>query len=207
MSLGIDPIPPGPVLGPTVAARLATWRGLLAGATRQLEHGRAVRARLGSLDAIGAPSAAPAGVEPRAAAEAGLERVALDLRKHQDASDAIAQGRAVAVPNGLYDLDAQSPGGNVAGLGVWVVVAALVVGGIAIYEGVHAYVKTLEHHQIQQIADLIKQGKDVSPIVTAMNPPPTTTKGIASITTPIAVAGGVLGLAWLASTWGKGRRA
>lgn len=205
MSLGIDPIPPGPIrVGPSVVARLATWRGLLAATQQALNQGRAVQARLVALDRLAPPTDPPPGAEPRAKAEAELERIGRELQKHQDASAAVAAGRAIAVPAGLYDLDVQGSGsgGGVSGLGaVWIVLAAIVVGGLAIYEGTRAYVKTLEDHQIKRIADLIQQGKDVSPIVSAMNPPPTTTKGIASITTPIAIAGGVLGLALLARSW------
>ncbi len=201
-----DPNPPGPTLGPTVAARLATWRALLAMAKQASDEGRVIQARLVALDALGpAPRTSLVPIPPnllgRAQAEAGLERGRTLLQQHQDASAAIAAKRAHVEPTGLYDLDVLSANGGVSGLGALPLLAAIVVGGVAIVAGTWAYVNTLREHQHQRIAALIEQGRDVAPLLAVTNPPPETTRAIASVTTPIAVAAGVLGVAMLAKHW------
>lgn len=214
MNLGIDPIPTGPItLGPTTSARLATWRALVAMGKRALDEGRAIQANLTALDALGpAPQTKLIAVAPnlrptRAQAEAGLASLAATLKKHLDASAAVSAGRARVAPVGLYDLDVEGAGGGLSGLGAFPILAAIVVGGIAIVSGTWAYVSTLREHQHQRIAALIEQGKDVAPLLAVTNPPPETTRAIASITTPIAVAAGVLGVAMLAQHFGKAKRA
>lgn len=212
MNPWVDPNPPGPSLGPTTAARLATWRALLAMGRRGLDEGRALQANLTALDALGpAPrstllAAPPPNLATRAQAAAGLETWRGKLQEHLDASAAITAGRARAEPTGLFDLDVESTSGAVAGLGAFPILAAIVAGGVAIVAGTWAYVHTLREHQHQRIAALIEKGRDVAPLVAVANPPPETTRAIASITTPIAVAAGVLGVAMLAQQWGRGKR-
>jgi len=206
VNLWATPTPPGPKLGPTVVARLATWRGLLAMGKQASDEGRAIQARLAALDALGpAPRPTlvpiPQGLLSRAQAEAGLERGRAILQQHLDASAAVAAGRARVEPIGLYDLDVESADGGVSGLGALPLLAAIVVGGVAIVAGTWAYVNTLREHQHQRIAALIEQGRDVAPLLAVTNPPPETTRAIASITTPIAVAAGVLGVALIAKHW------
>jgi hypothetical protein len=217
--IGVDRIPPSVTIGPSSGALLLTWRKLLAVAQELDRTGQAARARLRTLEAL-EPSAdqrrgakgpsflpEPQGLPGLADAEADFERFRRDLGKHLAALAELDAGRATAAPaaDKPWDLDIVPKGsGLVSGLGVIPILALVVVGALVIGTGLWTAVRTMEHRERLKLAELVEQGKDISKLVeVAHGSTATTARSVASITTPIAIAAGVVGLAMLAREWKK----
>lgn len=212
--LGIDPLPPPsprPVNAPDVTALYAHYRVLLARAQAMAEAARASRARLAAAEAMGGLDAAPAwvsevpGARAVSLAEADQEmgRVIGELAKHAELVAGVEARRLRVVPSASTpgDIDVLSASaGNVGELGIWplLVAGAAVVGRVVIAAAVTAIAyRTYEHLEFRTKSRLLEQGKDI----TKLEPPPDFGAKVAKVTTPLAIAAGVVGAALLVKAW------
>ncbi len=215
-SLGIDPIPtplptPRPVTLPDVAALYAQYRGQLARVQQMTEAARVVRGRLAEAQRLGGLDVEPTwvkevpGANAMTLAEADREfgRVLGELGKHAELVAGVEAKRlrvvASASTPGDIDLTASAVG-HVGELGIWplLVAGAAVLGRVIIAGAVAAVAyRTYEHLEFRTKARLLEQGKDIG----KLEPPPDFGAKVAKVTTPIAIAAGVVGAALLIKAW------
>lgn len=212
--LGIDPLPPPlprPVNTPDVAALFTHYRALLTRAQAMADAAKATRTRLAQAVAMGGLDAEPAwvaevpGARTVSLAEADREmgRVLGELAKHAELASGVDAQRMRVVPSSSTpgDIDIVSTGaGNVGGLGIWplLVAGAAVLGRVIIASAVAAVAyRTYEHLEFRTKAQLLEQGKDI----TKLEPPPDFGAKVAKVTTPLAIAAGVVGAALLIKAW------
>lgn len=193
--------------GPSVASLLSSYRGLVAIAERVSAEARATRARLRTLASLGATDAGASPSVPTVRAlEDKHDELAAELAQHAAQVRGLGT-RYQARPSAAqaFDLDIVESTG-LSGLGFLPILAGIaVVGRIAIVlGGMYLADRGLHAWETHRVAKLIEQGKDVSKLVQAMQPPPSTGSSIASVTTPIAIAAGAVALAYLVKEWKRG---
>ncbi len=218
MSLGVDTTPANPwapggssvQAGPSVRELFASFRGLVALARAVSEDARSTRARLRTLEQLGVrDDGGPAGVPPLAKVEADYHAHWRALGELEELVRGIDSHEYVLRPSETkrFDLDLLPKGSAGAGamgeLGILPILAGLVVlGRVAIVlGGMYLADRGLKAWETHRLAKLVEEGKDISKLVTAMNPPASTASGIASVTTPIAIAAGVVAVALVAREW------
>ncbi len=214
--LGIDPLPPPtptprPVTLPDVGALYARYRALLARVQGMADAARQVRGRIAQAQVLGGFDIEPAWVKEvpganavsLAEADRELGRVLGELAKHAElvAGVEAKRLRVTASASAPGDIDITAPPvGNVGELGIWplLVAGAAVLGRVIIAGAVAAVTyRTYEHLEFRTKARLLEQGKDI----TKLEPPPDFGAKVAKVTTPIAIAAGVVGAALLIKAW------
>lgn len=215
MSLGVD-TPPNPwaggggsvQAGPSVRELYASFRGLVARTRAVSDDARATRSRLRRYEQMGVrDDGGPRDVAPLAQVEAEQHARWRELGELEELVRGVDAKAYVLRPSATrrFDLDIvpKDSDGALGELGVLPILAGLAaLGRVAVVlGGMYLADRGLKAWETHRLAKLVEEGKDISKLVTAMNPPPSTAAGIASITTPIAVAAGVVALALVAREW------
>ncbi len=219
MSLGLDTPPPNPwasptgggsvQAGPSVRELYASFRGLVARTRAVSDDARTTRGRLRTLEQLGVRDAGgPAGVPPLSQVEADFHEQWRALGELEELVRGVEAKTYVLRPSASkrFDLDIVPAGGGgnaLGGFGFLPILAGLAaLGRVAIVlGGMYLADRGLKTWETHRLAKLVDEGKDISKLVAAMNPPPSTASGIASVTTPIAIAAGVVALALVAREW------
>lgn len=201
--IGIDPTPPSlpSIMGQSLGVRLSMWRALLARGQLVAQEARVWRTRVASLEPVSLP--ATSRLEPLEKAELRFENTLRELADHLRAEQALAERRAVARTSGAHDLEIVDPSSLSGDLGVLPILGLAIAGAISICAVSYAYISRLQSEDLRRLAALVETGRDITPLVSFAQGSTiaTTAKGVSSITTPLAIAGGIVGLAMLAKAW------
>jgi hypothetical protein len=192
--------------GPSVAELFASFQALFTRAVLVAKDAAETRTRLEQLRALGAQD--QGGPKDLLPSVTELERALVERTAELATFGELLRGVETGT-HGLrpsqqkrFDLDivplASDAGGAGLGLGPLVVGLAS-LGRMAIaLGGMYLADRGLKTWETHRLSNLVEQGKDISKLVV---PPATLTSGIASITTPIALAAVVVGIAMLMREW------
>lgn len=196
--------------GPSLTTLFSTHQALLRRGQAEAEAARATRKRLGVLERMGAKDTPRPGQPALSAVLAELERLEAELATHAALSQGVQTGQYLLRPSQErpFDLDiVPRDAPALAGLGV---LPPLVAGAIALARigavvyGMYVAHAALKTYEVNRLTNLVEQGKDVSKVAEVIEPKLSTAAGVASVTTPFALAAGLIGAAYLLREWKKG---